>query len=150
MGEQDLRAGVDAERREMVLADPCRMHPELLGVERFVDDVGDEGVGRALVVAIIVIAQREVAEFHSRTGPFDDALPYTKAYQSAHSCARSPRHRLGAASGVGRHAANLSGGARRGRSTWRSSTPRRWRSPGCPRATTPDPTRRPSLRLQHC
>src|SRR6185437_1002764 len=57
-----------AERVEMVLADPGRMHAELVGIERFRRDIGDELVGGAGIVVVVIVAQREVAEFH-------DALP---------------------------------------------------------------------------
>ena len=48
----------------MVLADPGRMHADLLGVERFRGDVLDELVGRALVVLIVIVAQGEISEIH--------------------------------------------------------------------------------------
>src|SRR6187431_1128971 len=48
----------------MVFADPDRMHTELFGIERLLQDVGDTLVGASIVVAIVIVAQREVAEFH--------------------------------------------------------------------------------------
>ena len=48
----------------MMLADPGRVHAELVGVERLGGDVGDELVGVARVVLVVIVAQREVAEFH--------------------------------------------------------------------------------------
>jgi hypothetical protein len=38
---------------------------DLLGVNRLVEDIGDELVGIAPVVVVMVIAQREITEFHS-------------------------------------------------------------------------------------
>jgi hypothetical protein len=64
VGEHQVGTGQHAERIEMVLADPRGMHPELIGVERLGRDVGHELVGRARVVGVVVVAQREVAEFH--------------------------------------------------------------------------------------
>src|SRR5712671_8044235 len=49
----------------MMLADPGRMHAEAVGVERLVGDVGHELVGAARIVFVVVVAQREVAEFHA-------------------------------------------------------------------------------------
>ena len=53
----------------MMLADPGRMHAELVGIERFGGDVGDELVGVAGVVLVVIVAEREVAEFHVRLLP---------------------------------------------------------------------------------
>ena len=49
----------------MMLADPGRMHAELVGIERLGGDVGDELVRGAGVVFVVIVAQREVAEVHS-------------------------------------------------------------------------------------
>jgi hypothetical protein len=40
------------------------MHADLFGVKRFGSDVGDELVGRAPIVFVMVVAQREIAEIH--------------------------------------------------------------------------------------
>ena len=48
----------------MMLADPGRMHADLVGVKRLGGDVGDELVRGAGVVLVVIIAEREVAEFH--------------------------------------------------------------------------------------
>jgi hypothetical protein len=64
IGEHQVGAGEDAERVEMVLADPGRVHAELVRIERLGGDVGDELVRAPPVVLVVVIAQREVAEFH--------------------------------------------------------------------------------------
>ena len=64
IGEHQIGTGQHAERIEMMLADPGRMHAELVGIQRFVGDVGDELVGRARVVRVMVVAQCEIAEFH--------------------------------------------------------------------------------------
>ena len=42
IGEHEVGAGQHAERVEMMLADPGRMHAELVGEQRLVEDVGDE------------------------------------------------------------------------------------------------------------
>ena len=49
----------------MMLADPGRMHAELIGIERLRGDVGDEGVGVARIVFVVVVAESEIAEFHN-------------------------------------------------------------------------------------
>ena len=64
VGEHQLGRGEHAERVEMMLADPGRMHAELVGVERLGGDVGDELVGVARVVLVVIVAQREISEFH--------------------------------------------------------------------------------------
>jgi hypothetical protein len=40
------------------------MQTDLFGVNRLVENIGDEGVGVAGIAFIMVVAQREVAEFH--------------------------------------------------------------------------------------
>ena len=47
-----------------MLADPRRMEAHLFGVNRLVEDVGDERVRVALVVVVVVVAERKIAEFH--------------------------------------------------------------------------------------
>ena len=69
IGQHQLGAGQHAERVEMMLADPGRMHAELVGVERLGGDVGDELVGVARVVLVVIVAEREVAEFHGSPPP---------------------------------------------------------------------------------
>ena len=64
MAEDELGAGENAERIEMMLADPDRMHAELLGVQRFGGDVGDELVGRAGIVLVVIVAKRKVTKLH--------------------------------------------------------------------------------------
>jgi len=41
-GEHEIGAGKHAERIEMVLADPSRIHAKLVGIERFRRNIGDE------------------------------------------------------------------------------------------------------------
>jgi hypothetical protein len=48
-----------------MLADPGRVHAELIGIQRLRRDVGDELVRRARIVQIVVVAEREVSELHS-------------------------------------------------------------------------------------
>ena len=62
--EHEIGAGEHAERVEMVLADPGRMHADRLAVERLGRDVGDELIRRARVIVVVVVAQREIAEVH--------------------------------------------------------------------------------------
>ena len=64
IGEHEVRAGQHAERIEMMLADPGRMHAELVGIERLGGDVGDELVRGARIIFVVIIAQRKVAEIH--------------------------------------------------------------------------------------
>src|ERR1700704_373883 len=64
MREHKVGAGEDAERRKVVLADPCRMEPDLLGIDCLVEDVGDQLIGAAPVVDIMVVAQCEIPELH--------------------------------------------------------------------------------------
>src|SRR5438093_418727 len=47
-----------------MLADPGGMEPDLLGIDRLVDDVGDKSVGGSGVVRVTIIAEREIAQFH--------------------------------------------------------------------------------------
>jgi hypothetical protein len=54
----------NAERAEMMLADPGRVQPDLLGINRFVENIGDKGVRVPAVVVVVIVAQREIAEFH--------------------------------------------------------------------------------------
>ncbi len=62
--ERKVGARQHAKRAEMMLADPGRVHPQLLGIQRLVDDVRDQLVRRARIVGVVVVAQGEVAEFH--------------------------------------------------------------------------------------
>ena len=41
----------------MVLADPCRVHSDAVGVQRFLGDVADELVRRARVVVVVIVAE---------------------------------------------------------------------------------------------
>ena len=61
----------------MMLADPRRVKADLLGVNRLVEDVGDELVGVPFVVVVMIVAQREIAEFHL-SSPVD---PYTRRFR---------------------------------------------------------------------
>ena len=64
IGQHQIGAGQDAQRAEMMLADPCGMKPDLLGVDGFVENIGDKGVGLPGIVFVMVVAQREIAELH--------------------------------------------------------------------------------------
>lgn len=48
----------------MVLPDPDRMHAERVGIERLCSYFGNELVGLARVVQIVIVAEREVTEIH--------------------------------------------------------------------------------------
>jgi hypothetical protein len=48
----------------MMLADPGGMEADFLGVDGFIEDVGDELVRGAGVVVVMVVAECEVAEIH--------------------------------------------------------------------------------------
>src|SRR5262249_16142251 len=65
VGEHQIRGREHAQRVEMVLADPSRVHAEPVGVQGLLRDVGDELVRRPRVVFVVIIAQGEVAEFHN-------------------------------------------------------------------------------------
>jgi hypothetical protein len=64
MGEHQIGTGEHAQGAEMVLADPGRMEADRFGIDRLVDDVGDEAVGASRIAFVVVVAQREIAEFH--------------------------------------------------------------------------------------
>ena len=59
------RAGEHAQRVEVMLADPGRVHADLVGIQRLSRDVGDELVRRPRVVLVVIVAQREIAEVHA-------------------------------------------------------------------------------------
>jgi hypothetical protein len=48
----------------MMLADPRGMKADLLGIDRLVENIGDELVSAPFIVVIMVVAQREIAELH--------------------------------------------------------------------------------------
>ena len=60
------RRGVDAQQVEMMLADPGRVQPDLLGPQCLGIDVLEEVLRRPLIARIAVVAQREIAELHDR------------------------------------------------------------------------------------
>jgi hypothetical protein len=64
LGEYEIGAGEHAQRREMMLADPCRIEPDLFGINCLVEDVGDEPVRVARIVVVVVVAEREIAKVH--------------------------------------------------------------------------------------
>src|ERR1700734_4181806 len=45
------------------------MEANLLGIDRLVEDVGDQLIRGARVVFVMVVAQREIAELHGRPRP---------------------------------------------------------------------------------
>jgi len=49
---------------EVVLADPGRVEPKLLGQHRLVAYLHQELLGRTRIVGVAIVAQCEVAEFH--------------------------------------------------------------------------------------
>ena len=64
IGQYEVRARQDAERIEVMLANPGRMHAEFVGVQRLGGNVGDELVRRARIVLVVIVAQREVTKIH--------------------------------------------------------------------------------------
>src|SRR5262249_996645 len=64
IGQHEIRAGQNAERVEMMLADPGRMHAKLIGVECLRGDVRNKGLGVTLIIFVVIIAKSEVAELH--------------------------------------------------------------------------------------
>ncbi|MEJ2121703.1 MAG: hypothetical protein P8Z76_13550 [Alphaproteobacteria bacterium] len=64
--QQQVRPGIHPERIEMMLADPGRVIAELVGQDRLLADLGDELIGGAGIVFVVVVAEREIAEFHER------------------------------------------------------------------------------------
>ena len=49
----------------MMFTDPSGMEADLIGIDRLVKDVGNELVGIPMVVLVVVVAEREIAEMHS-------------------------------------------------------------------------------------
>ena len=64
IGEHQIRAGKHAQGAKVMLADPRRVQANLFGVNRLVENIGDEGIGPARIVVVVIVAQREIAEFH--------------------------------------------------------------------------------------
>jgi hypothetical protein len=64
IGQHQLGCRVHAQRAEMMLADPGRVETEFFGEDRLGDDILDEVVGRTRIVAVVVVAQREIAKIH--------------------------------------------------------------------------------------
>src|SRR5262249_43484491 len=64
ISEHHVRTRQHTERIEMMLADPGRVHADLLGVERLGGDVTDELIRGAAVVFVVIVAQRKIAEVH--------------------------------------------------------------------------------------
>ena len=64
-GQEGRRRGIDAERIEMVLADPDRVHAEPIGEEGFLANVQDETLGTPRIVGIMIVAQGEITELHA-------------------------------------------------------------------------------------
>src|SRR5947209_120382 len=49
----------------MMLADPGRVIPQLVRINGFIEDVGDEPVRVPRIVRVVIVAQGEIAELHS-------------------------------------------------------------------------------------
>ena len=64
----------------MMLADPRRVKADLLGVNRLVEDIGDELVRLPPVVVVVVVAQREIAESHPSSRPDGKCARNQKLY----------------------------------------------------------------------
>src|SRR5271155_3320535 len=69
ISQHHVWAGQHAERVEVMFADPGRMHAESVGIKRLGGDVGDELVRITRVVFVVIVAQREIAEFHRNLPP---------------------------------------------------------------------------------
>jgi hypothetical protein len=92
MRQREIGTGQHAQRAEMVLADPCRVQTYIFGVDRLIDDVGDELVGRARIVAIGVVAEREVAELHVQNSSLEATQArILQAYRTPSPERQSPR-----------------------------------------------------------
>src|SRR5579872_3652125 len=78
----------------MVLADPGRMHAELLGIERLRGDVGDELVRGAGIVLIMIVAQREITELHLVLPEWRAVRPVGNMTRCGLHCSAAPIARL--------------------------------------------------------
>ena len=65
IGQHQLRRGVHAERAEMMLADPSGMKAELFGIDRLGYDLLHKLIRCTPVVAIVIVAESEIAELHT-------------------------------------------------------------------------------------
>ncbi len=65
VGQHQLGRRVHAERAEMMLADPGGMKAELFGIDRLGNDLLHELIRCAPIVAIVVVAEGEIAELHA-------------------------------------------------------------------------------------
>ena len=64
VSEHQVGTREHAETAEVMLADPGGIQSYLFGVDRLVEDVGDDLIGAAPIILIVVVAQCEVAELH--------------------------------------------------------------------------------------
>ena len=64
MGEHEIRTRQDAERAEVMLADPDGMKADGLGVDGLIQDLRDELMRTSGIVLVVIVAQREIAEVH--------------------------------------------------------------------------------------
>ena len=64
IGQRQVRTGQHAQGAEMVLPDPRRAESQPVRFDRLSHNVGHEGIRRTLVVVVVVVAQREIAEPH--------------------------------------------------------------------------------------
>jgi hypothetical protein len=64
VSEHQVRTREHAETAEVMLADPGGIQPNLFGVDRLVEDIGDDLIGAAPIILIVVVAQCEITEFH--------------------------------------------------------------------------------------
>jgi hypothetical protein len=65
IGEHQIGTGKHTQSAEVMLADSGGMETHLLGLNRLVGDVGYEVAGAPGVVFVVIVAQLEIAEFHS-------------------------------------------------------------------------------------
>ena len=86
--EHQVGTGQNAEGAEMMLADPGGSEADLLGVNRFVDDRGNEFVGSAQVVQIMIVAEREISELHARASTPLSLESWRRSHRGSRACRR--------------------------------------------------------------
>src|SRR5215470_13839341 len=79
----------------MVLADPGRVQANLFGPQRLGIDVLQELLGRARIVGVAVVAQREVAEFHGGPSWIGQRLRRSRLFVNANNPAGARTSRSG-------------------------------------------------------
>ena len=57
-----------------MLADPGRMHADVLGINRLIANFEHELLGGSRIVLVAIVAEREVSEFHLSILPYASGL----------------------------------------------------------------------------